>query len=101
MHFTERSIYLKYLNKAVGYEVLVFQAHFGVPDKTHNSRIVNKDVTAMGSACYGLPNSLLHYFCGQVLSPTLHTKSVSTLEASHQVILKYFEADFAFFSSRS
>jgi len=72
-----------YLNKTVSNEMLVFESNFGVLHKSHDSSVINQDITAMCSTRNRLSHTFFHYFGCKIPTPTLSAKAMTTFQSGH------------------
>ena len=50
---------------------------------SHDTLVINKNITAKGSAGNRLAHPLIHNLRGEVVSPALRTEAVTTLQTLH------------------
>ena len=59
-----------YLNKAIGYQLLVFEFYSVIFDKIHDGMIIHQDATLASRTLNALTGTFINDLSGQVFGPT-------------------------------
>ena len=65
--------------------MLVFEFDFGVFDQSHDSLVINQDVTTGRRTLNRLAGTFIHDFGGKIFSPTRSTVNMAAFHTSHHL----------------